>query len=339
MKEQANKNMRMKVFFTILGISSSFLLIINFIPIFIAHPALTTEFTGDLDRDRSSYVNQSNPDMNYDDSYECIISNSCETIAHFNLELLPKKTEKLYFFMWWYNFGDVYEAPVDDVEINIIFIGSNWTESEITWNNKPHHEYIIETVNASEILQSPFIERYNLNRAVDLTEIFKENDLDEISFCINITENNDNLNTSVYLEGLHLLWNYEKDLLSYTTIISTFIIFSMLIGTIYYLRKEVYSCTNCGTKRRSADKFCLSCGTKFNETIINKESDYQLVLILLWIFTFLEVAFLLITLIINLVYMFSPFLIVLFLVPWVILCYKQVKKKIRKFNELRIYRK
>ena len=177
-----------RILLVVILLFSVFLLIINFIPIFLINAGWSAEFTGDLSRDYSIYVNQSNPDMNYEDSWSSVISKSCETYIHFNLESLPMETEQLYIFMWSYDFGVIYPPPVEDIEINIIFVDSNWNISEITWNNKPQHEYIIDTVNASDIIQSPFVEYYNLEKTVDLTNIFQDNELKEISFCFNITE-------------------------------------------------------------------------------------------------------------------------------------------------------
>ncbi|TKJ19251.1 MAG: hypothetical protein CEE43_15875 [Promethearchaeota archaeon Loki_b32] len=336
MKKQPIENLRSKVIFVSLAIMSSFLLIINFIPIFIVNAGITTEFTGDLDIDRVAYVNQSSPDMHFFDPLwgNAVIGNSCETFVHFNLELLPKETEELYFFLWSFNFRG-YEAPVEDIEINIILVESNWSDSEITWNNKPQHEFIIETVNASEILQSPFVERYNLKRAVDLTEIFKDNQLNELSLCINITENNAELNASVYLDGIQLIWNYEKLIISYTTIISSVIIFSMLIGTVYYIRKDIHSCPECTTKRKLTERICSSCGTSINNETIIKSSDYQLVLILLWVFAFFEVIFILLTVLPDFYFLLNPLIIFLVLIPWVILCTIQIIRKIKKYRDLR----
>ena len=338
MKRQLNKNVRSKVIFVSLAVISSFLLVINFIPIFIANAGITTEFTGNLDIDREAYVNQSNPDMNYFDSLwgNAVIGNSCETFVHFNLELLPKETEELYFSLNGYDHGPVYQPPIEDIEINLILIESNWNSSEITWNNKPRHEEIIDIVNASEISQGYHIEYYNLENAIDLTEIFKDNQLNEISLCINITENNAELNASVYFRGIQLIWNYEKVIISYTTIISSFIILSMLIGSVYYLRKDVYSCPECETKRKLSERFCSSCGTNFKKDIIIKGSNYQFLLILLWIFAFCEVIFLLLTVLSNFNFFFLPVIIFLLLTPWVILCSIQILRKIKKYREIRL---
>jgi len=338
MKKQPIENLRSKVIFVSLAIISSFLLIINFIPIFVENVGITTEFTGDLGTDREAYVNQSNPDMNYFDSLwgKAVIGNSCETFVHFNLELLPKETEELYFFLNSYSYGPVYWWSIEDIEINLILIELNWNSSEITWNNKPRHEEIIDTVNASEIRQSYHIEYYNLENAIDLTEIFKDNQLNEISLCINITENNAELNASVYLDGIQLLWNYEKVIISYTTIISSFIILSMLIGSVYYLRKDVYSCPECETKRKLTERFCSSCGTNFKKDILIRGSDYQLILILLWIFAFCEVILFLLIVLPNFYFLFMPLVIFLLLTPWVILCSIQILRKIKKYRELRL---
>lgn len=339
MKKQPIENLRSRVIFVSLAIIASFLLVINFIPLFVVNEGISTEFTGDLDIDREAYVNQSNPDANYFDSLwgNAVIGNSCETFVHFNLELLPKETEELYFFLNGYNHGPVYWLSIEDIEINLILIESNWNSSEITWNNKPRHEEIIDTVNASEIRQNYYIEYYNLENAIDLTEIFKDNQLNEISLCINITENNAELNASVYLDGIQLIWNYEKVIISYTTIISSFIILSMLIGSVYYLRKDVYSCPECETKRNLTERFCSSCGTNFKDDGIIKGSNYLLLLIILWVFALFEVGFLILTLLTNFFYSFGPFLMILLFIPWVIFGSIQIIRKIKKYRKLRLF--
>jgi len=338
MKKQPIENLRSRAILVSLAIISSFLLIINFIPIFIVNAGIITEFTGDLDIDYEAYVNQSNPDMHFFDPLwgNAVIGNSCETFVHFNLELLPKETEELYFFIEYYDYGPMYWLPIEDVEINVILVGSNWNSSEITWNNRPRHEEIIDTVNASEIRQGYVIEYYDLEKAINLTEIFEDGQLSEISFCINITENNVELNASVYLYGIQLIWNYEKLIISYTTIISSVIIFSMLIGTIFYLRKDIYSCPNCDTKRKLTERFCSSCGKSIENEIIIKSSDYQLVLIILWVFAFFEVSFLLLTVLSNFYFLFLSVIIFLLLIPWVILSSIQILRKIKKYRDLRL---
>ena len=70
---------------------------------------------------------------------------------------------------------------------------------------------------------------------INLTEILKESQLGEISFCINITENNAELIGNVYLGRIQLIYTYKKLLISYTTIVSSIIILSMLIGTVYFI--------------------------------------------------------------------------------------------------------
>lgn len=342
MKERPIENLRSKIIFVSLAIISSFLLIINFIPIFVVNAGITTEFTEDLDADRETYVNQSSPDMNYANSNwgNAVIGNSCVAFVHFNLELLSKETEELYFVITRYDHGPKYWLFIEDIEINVILVESNWKSSEITWNNKPKHGEIIDTVNISEIRQGYVIEYYNLEKAINLTKIFKNNQLNEISLSINITENNLELNASVYLYRIQLLWNYEKLLLSYTTIISTFIVFFMLIGTLYFFRKDVYYCKNCSAKRNLTNRCCSSCGTEIKKDIIIKGYDYQLVLILLWIITFFAIPYLIIMFLYNWDFFFYyPIIIALLLVPWAILFYKQLKKRIRQYKELRLYLK
>lgn len=339
MNEERIKAKNIRTLVVIITIISIFILIINFIPNFVVNAGLKTNFTGDLYPDYLAYVNKSNPDKNYAEYWEVSFGNFCETFIHFNLESLPKKTEELYFSLGYFDTHYYCEQSVDDVEINIILIESNWNASEITWNNKPQHEEIIDTVNASEIRQGLVIERYNFTRAVNLTEIFRNNQYNDISLCINITENNENLNCSILLLQANLLWNYEKIILSYTTIISTIIIFSMLIGTIHFLRKDIYYCKKCGTKRSLIEKVCSSCRTSFNEDIFLKGSNYQLVLIVLWIFTFFEVAFIVIMLLVSSwIYFVLPLIIALILIPWFIFCYAQIRKKIKLYKQLKFYR-
>jgi len=338
MKKQPNQNVKRNVILISLGIISSFLLIINFIPIFVENAGITTEFTGDLELDRVAYVNQSDPDMNYINPWGWgapVIGNSCETFVHFNLDLLPKETEELYFFIsgGLYDYYYDYDYLIDDIEINLILVESNWNSSEITWNNKPIHEEIIATVNTSEIIQNHFIEYYNLEKAVNLTETIKGNHLNEISFCINITKNNVELNTSVIFSEIQLIWSYEKIIISYTTIVSSFIIFSMLIGTVYYLRKDISTCPECENKRKLTERLCSSCGTNFKKDILTKSSDYQLVSMLLWIFAFSESIYLI------QFYMADPFffpLMSFLLLNWLVFCSIQIGRKIKKYGVLRL---
>jgi hypothetical protein len=334
MKKYQNKKVKSQIVFISLILVSTFLLIINFIPIFIINAGLTAEFTGGLSRDYSTYVNQSNPDMNYYfDSWSTAIGNSCETYVHFNLELLPKETEKLYFSIEsFYS----YDPLVEDVEINIILIEASWNASELTWNNKPQHEDIIDVVNASDIVQGFVTEYYNLQKAVDLTDIFKDDQLEEISLCINITENNEELNANVFFSGIHLLWNYKVIILSYTTILTSFLIFSMLIGTIYFLRKDIYTCTNCGAKKVHTDIVCPTCETVFKREQVMKRADYQLTFIVFWIFIFLEGSYLIITSLIHILYPYSFFLTPFILIPWMILCYKLIKKRTKQYKEMKM---
>lgn len=341
MKKIQRKNAKSQILFITLVLVSALLLIINFIPIFNINAGLTTEFTGHFSSDYRVFVNRSDPDMNYDDFvYSSIIGNSCETYLHFNFALLPMETERLYFSLSGYDFYDtdwVWPPPVEDVEINIISIEESWNVSEITWNNKPEHGDIITTTNISHLVQGdfPFIERYDLQKAVDITEFYRNHVFEEISLCINITINNEGLNnTNVGLSSL-LLWNYHKVILSYTNIISTSIIFSMLIGTIYFLRKDLYVCPNCGAKKVHADIACYSCETSFERDLIKKKSDYHLIFILLLIFTFFEGSFLIITFLVQFLY---PYYIVLpfILIFWFILFYQLIKRKIKHYKAVNL---
>ncbi len=308
MKKQNINNLRTKVIFISLAIISSFLLIINFIPFFSGNVGITTKYTRDLGWDRVAYVNQSNPDMNYYNylMYNTIVGNSCQFFVHFNLQSLPKETKKLYFTINGFQ-SYSYMFYIKDFEINLILVDSNWNSSEINWNNKPKHEEIIETVNASAIRNHFTVEYYDLEKTVDLTEIFEERQQTEISFCINITENNEELKDIVYLSGIKLLYSYEQFLISYTAIISSIIIFIMLIGTIVYLRKGIYYCPNCKTKRNFTELWCSSCQKPFEHEMLRTSLYYQILIILLWIFAFFEVIFLLITTSFNIFYSILPF--------------------------------
>jgi hypothetical protein len=313
-----------------LVIISAFLLIINFIPIFLINEGITTPFSDNISTDRQTFVNKSNPDFNYNIyEDEAFIGNSCETYIHYNLELLPEETEESFFF--------ISSISVLDIEINLILVGSNWSSSEITWNNKPKHEEIIDTVNASEIRQSPFREYYNFEETINLTRLIKNNHLTEISFCINITENNVELNDSVFLYGMQLMWKYEKLLLSYTTIITSIIISFMLIGTIIYNHRGVYSCPSCKSKSKVIDKICLSCRNKFKEDFLIKNADYQSSLIILWIFALFEGSFLIWG--VQMAYktyriMYIAFFIFL-IINWIVFCSIQLNFKINKYKRIR----
>ncbi|MFX1387667.1 MAG: hypothetical protein ACFE9M_10670 [Promethearchaeota archaeon] len=342
MNKRLNKMEKSQIVFIILVLASAFLLIINFIPVFIINAGLTTEFTEPLYFDYSAYVNQSAPNMNFADSqYSSVIGNSCETYLHFNLELLPERTGQLYFFIDFYDLYDFYHdvwvyTPVNYVEINIISIEESWNASEITWNNKPEHGEIINTINISDIVQGPFIEYYNLQKAVNLTEIYPIHELGEINLCINITKNNQQLNTTSVLLSPSLLWNYEKVILSYTNIISSSIISSMLIGTIYFFRKDIYTCSSCGAKKVHTEISCFKCEKTFEVDQITKRSDYQLILILVWTFIFFEVFYLIITVLTNWLIYEQPILSPLPIVLWLVIYYIIIRKKIKLYKKLKI---
>lgn len=341
MKEHQNKRMKTSIIFIVLILGSAFILIINFIPTFIIKAGLTAEFTDALDSDYSAYVNQSDPNMNYYDIYGSrLIGNSCETYLHFDLGLLPKEDGRLYFSIYYYDFFDYmgvhpdYYPFVDSVEINIILIEESWSSSNVTWNNKPEHGEIINTVNISDIVQGPFIEYYNLQNAVDLTGFFDMSVLGELSLCINITKDNEQLNNRTVYISPRLLWNYDRVILSYTNIISTSIIISMLIGIIYFFRKDIYRCPNCGARNVHNEITCYSCKTTFDGALRIKKSDYQLVLSLSWIFIFFEGFYLLIASLFQFIYILS-ILIFFFTIPWIILCYKMIKKRIRLYKKVK----
>jgi hypothetical protein len=337
MKKGLAKLKKSDYIFILLFSGSVFFLIINFIPEFVIDAGLTAEFGSSISRDYSTYVNQSDPNTNYYDYYysECI-GNCCETYIHFNLERLPKETEQLYFSVRNYifvNYWD-YPPPVEDVEINIILIEESWNVSEITWNNKPKHGDIIKIVNISKIVQGNFIEKYDFLKAVEVTEIFKKNEI-TMNLCINLTENNEYLNTTLDFSPI-LLWNYEKVILSYTNIISSSVIFLFLIGTILLLRKQIYTCPNCGTKKVHKEISCFYCETVFELDQLNKRSDYQLILILLWTFIFFEVLYLIIVSIVTWLIYYQLILSLLLGIIWMIIYYKVIKKKIELYKDLKV---
>ncbi|MFW9770714.1 MAG: hypothetical protein ACFFEO_00905, partial [Candidatus Thorarchaeota archaeon] len=225
---------------------------------------------------------------------------------------------------------------VEDIEINLILVGSNWSSSEITWNNKPKHEQIINTVNASNIVQSPLLQYYNFEKTIDLTELIENNHLSEISFCINITKNNVALNDSIELWGIQLIWRYTKLLISNTTIITSIIIFSILIGTIFHIRKDVSSCSICKTKRKLTDEVCLSCKNNFREETFIKSADYQLILAIFWIFALFEIS--------SLIWIWNTYVWPLFvltllsgiiLINWTIIAIAQIVLKLKKYGRIR----
>jgi hypothetical protein len=334
MKKKLAKLKKNQYIFMILFSASLFLLIINFIPVFVLNAGLTTEFRSSISRNYSTFVNQSDPDTNYYDYYysECI-GNSCETYIHFNLESLPKETEQLYFSVRNYFFVNYWDPPpVEDIEINIILIEESWNVSEITWNNKPKHGDIIKIVNISKIVQGSFIERYDLLKAVEITEIFQKNDID-LNLCVNITENNEYLNATLDFSPI-LLWNYNKVILSYTNIISSSMIFLLLIVTIYFLRKQIYKCPNCGTKRVHKEISCFYCDSVFELHQLNKRSDYQLILIFLWLFILFEGSYLIF--VSTYTWLFYTSLSSVFIIPWFILCFFILIKKMKLYKKLKV---
>ncbi|MFX1497352.1 MAG: hypothetical protein ACFFBH_07490 [Promethearchaeota archaeon] len=325
-----------QIIFFSLTLISIFLLVINFIPIFVVNEGITTQFSGNLWYDREVYVNESNPDMNYEHSWAVFVSNSCEIYTHFNLELLPKETEKIYLIMYYYDFFYSYPPPVKDIELNLILVDSNWNTSVITWNNKPEHEEIIDTFNASDITQDFIIQHYDFEKSIDLTEFIENNHLNEISFCVNVTQNNVGLNTSAFLGGIQLIWNYEQVLISNTTIITSSIIFSMLIGILLYARKDIYSCQSCKTKRKLTDKFCSSCRNEFDKDMIVKGADYQLTLAFLWLFALFEGGFLIWE---WFIYVITggvlPLFSIIIFINWIAIALVQIIFKIKKYRKIR----
>ena len=332
MNENKNKYKINNIVFIIIGITSIFLLIINFIPIFVIDAGIESRFTNVIYSDSETYVNKSNPDKNYADSYDLYIGKFSEIYIHFDLEKLPRRTEDLYFFLHGFGFDYNVESAVDDIEINVILIESNWTASKITWNSKPKLEEIIATVNITDIIQSRYIAKYNFERAIKITEILKEDEIREISLCLNITENNEKLNASALIGEFGLIWTYENVILSYTPIISTFILLLLLIGIIYFLRKDLFNCRDCGSKRNLEDKYCRSCGSSIKENILIKSRDYKLLLIILLVFIFLEISFISIRFALTT----GPFMffIALPILLWVIFCLRQIKKKINEYKKL-----
>ncbi|MFW9988779.1 MAG: hypothetical protein ACFFC3_09005 [Candidatus Odinarchaeota archaeon] len=341
MKKLNIKNFKSKVIFISLAILSFFLLIINFIPLFGGNVGITTEYLRELELDCITYVNQSNPDMNYfyPSSKYIEFGNSCDVYIHYNLTILPKETDALYLVVNNYNFRWFPSPEVEDVELTLILVESNWIYSEITWNNKPKHEDIIEIFNISEIYQPAWVDYYDLEKTINLTKIFKEKKLSEISFCINITENNPEWDGYFGIGDIRLLYTYEVFIISYTTIISSIIIFVMLIGTFFFIRKDLYSCPDCGTERTIVRKeLCPKCGKRITNDSLIRGSYYQLLLILFWLFIFFEGCYLLWAL--NLIFFPSsliniPFLLSLLIFPFVIASPPLLLRNIIKYKELK----
>ena len=189
-------------------------------------------------------------------------------------------------------------------------------------------------VNISDINQGgPFINYYNFKNAFDITNFYNFSEPGELSFCINLTKNNEKLNTSVYFTP-RLLWNYDKLILSYTNIISTFIIISILAGIIYLMRKEISVCKNCGAKGVQFEKVCPSCEKNFENDLLTKRFDYQRVLILFWVFIFIAVSGLILTITLELFYGFGSIAIFL-LIPWFVLLGIIIKKRIKRLKEIK----
>ncbi|MFX1569207.1 MAG: DNRLRE domain-containing protein [Promethearchaeota archaeon] len=334
MVESEKKAKISRVLFIIIAISSPFLLVINFIPAFTGD-GLRTSFLGTQYTINTTYVNQSNPDRNYYNNDGLYIGNFSEIYIHFNFNSLPTVSERLYFFLSGYHYDYDCEPYINDVEINIILTESSWNASEITWNNKPQHDDILYTGYASEIRQSFFIERYDIEKAVDLTAFLENPQYQEISLCINITNNNKYLKCPITLYGYKFLWYYEKIILSYITIITSIIIFSMLIGIIYFLRKSIFYCESCNNKRKLTDQFCSSCNLKADKDLVKMETDYLIIFILLWTFILIEGTFLIVMIFRDWMYFYFPFLIPLIIIPWIILCIIQIKKKYNIYKILR----
>jgi hypothetical protein len=339
MKKRLNKLEKSQYIFILLILASVFLLIINFIPVFRIDAGLITDFTGRINSNYSVYVNQSDPTMNYYGRYPSrLIGNSCETYMRYNLNLLPKEAEGLYFTIDDYDFYDLewpYPPPVEDVEINIILIEENWNVIEITWDNKPKHGEIHKTLNISTITQGWVLDRYNLQKTVDISEILNNEELEDFNLCINITKNNENLNLNVDFYS-YLLWNYKIVILSYTNIISTSILFSLLAVTIFFFRKEIYTCPNCGLKKVHTEEICPKCDNVLDNSRISKRSDYQLIVILLWTFIFFEGLYLIILAIVNYLFYLQPIFTPLLAVIWIIIYYIIIKKKLKLYKELKV---
>lgn len=331
-KEKINQ-----MIFVSLTIISIFLLVINFIPIFVVNEGITTRFSGNLWPNRAAFVNKSNPDFNYNFSVDWrlgIIDNSCETYINFNLDLLPEKAKELYFVIGSHDTSINYPPPSGNIEVNLILVDSNWNTSGITWNNKPERIEILDTVNLSDIEQGPIIVKYNFEKTSNITELIGNND---ISLCINITENQIDLNDTIYLRNIQLIWRYMNLLISDTTIISSCIIFSILIGIVLYVRIKLSFCPNCKTIRKLNRKFCTSCKTNFGRNIIIQSGDYQLILVTLWIFALLEGSFLIWRLPdLPTFYKFiGSFLSIFLIINWVIICILQIIFKIKKYFNIR----
>ncbi len=335
MKTQYIKNLRTKVIFISLAILSFFLLIINFIPLFGGNIGITTKYLRELEVDRLTHVDQSNPDVNYffPSSKNTEFGNSCEVFIHYNLAILPKETEALHLVVASYSLHNINGPDVEDVELNLILIESNLNYSEITWNNKPNHEEIIDNFNMSEITQHPW-EEYDLEQTIDLTEIFEEKQLSEIAFCINITENNPELDYYIMIGNIRLLYTYNKFIISYTTIISSILVFSTLIGTLYFIKKDLYFCPKCGNKIRFDNRLCRSCENTITNDVLIRGLYYHRLIILIWILIFIEGLSLLLIFSWIVYSVYIQFFLLLFFLE---LCYFPIiiRRNIKRYKKIR----
>ena len=324
-----------RVIIIIVLVSSSILLVLNFIPVVGSNEGWNIDFLEDLYTDQEAYVNKSSPDINYSYGWEFypVVGNSCEAYINFDLSFeISQGIEGLYFFIRDYF---AYEIPsyIEDLEINVILVDSNWNSSEITWNNKPEHKEIIDTVNASEITQGWYSE-YKLQKTINIIDIFNSNPQNVLSFCINITNNNFDLEGNVYLH-IGLIWVNNVVLLSYTNIYSSITILALSIGTLLFIRKRIYACPICNTKREYTDKSCSSCGNMFEDVLIVYSSNYQLALILLWIFLLFEGNFIIIMVVhIRILSWESISYAFPFIILWTLLCSRSIIKKIKRYKPL-----
>ena len=348
MKSKSKENWKSVVIFVSIIISASFLLSINFIPLFVENTRLTKEFKYlHYFEDREIYVNQSDPDMNYYESLDLVIGNSCEIYIYYDIERMPKETEEVYFVIWEYEFYNksefIFPYPVEYFETNLIITDPNWNISEITWNNKPIHEGIIDTVNISYYGWHFYDDygTYDLGKAMNLTEYYLNNKPNEISICLNLTANNSGLNgVDIHITGFGIIHLFERYIISYITIISSAIIFSMLIAIIFVISRDVNVCKNCGTIRSFTKISCPSCKTEINKNIMIKARDYQVLLMIFWTFVLFELSSMII------IYVFYRYGFVRGIAGWeiqiiflyiifMVIYYFLIKKEITRYKNLR----
>ncbi|MFX0038851.1 MAG: hypothetical protein ACFFCY_17040 [Promethearchaeota archaeon] len=347
MKRQSIENWKSIVFFISITISSSILLAINFIPQIVENTGLNKEFKYYHGyANKVIYVNRSDPDMNYYGSWDLVIGNSCEAYIYYDIERMPKETEEVYFVIWNYEFYNnsmfIWPPPVEYFETNLIITDPNWSTSEITWNNKPMHEGIIDTVNVSYYGWHFYddFDTYDLGKAMNLTEYYLNNKPKEISICLNLTTNSLELNgIDIHLTGCGIIHLFERYIISYVTIISSVIVFCMLIGIIFIVNRDVNICKNCGSIRSFTKIICPSCKTEINKKIMIKARDYQVLLMIFWTFVLFELSSMILTYVLYRYAFVRGFVgweidIIFPIIGFVLIYYLLIKKELRRYKNL-----